>query len=138
MTAIEREPLVNKLYFAFRQFQVPGPRIFRGMLGTRSLGNRKERRPPDQKAERYLAGCRPVGRGDFVEYAARAFPRARKRARMTKGAIANDRDAVLLAPGNHGLLDPTLLQMIEDLVACEPALTGDALGLLEIGYVKVA
>ena len=38
MTAIEREPLVNKLYLAFRQFQVPGSRIFRGMLGTRSLG----------------------------------------------------------------------------------------------------
>ena len=57
---------------------------------------------------------------------------------MTEGAIANDRDAVLLAPGNHGLLDPTLLQMIEHLVACEPALTGDALGLLEIGYVKIA
>ena len=74
MTAIEREPLVNKLYFAFRQFQVPGPRIFRGMLGTRSLGNRKERRPPDQKAERDLAGCRLVGGGDFVEYAARDCP----------------------------------------------------------------
>ena len=66
MTAIEREPLVNKLYLAFRQFQVPGSRIFRGMLGTRSLGNRKERWPPDQKAERDLAGCRIVGRGDLL------------------------------------------------------------------------
>lgn len=74
MTAIEREPLVNKLYLAFRQFQVPGSRIFRGMLGTRSLGNRKERWPPDQKAERDLARCRSVGRGDFVEYAARDCP----------------------------------------------------------------
>jgi hypothetical protein len=74
MTAIEREPLVNKLYLTFRQFQIPGSRIFRGMLGTRSLGNCKERWPPDQKAERDLARCRSVGRGDFVEYAARDCP----------------------------------------------------------------
>src|SRR6266478_3836643 len=57
---------------------------------------------------------------------------------MPERAVADDGDAVPLAPGNHGVLDRPLLQMVENLVARDAAFAGDAHGLLEVGYVEVA
>jgi hypothetical protein len=137
-TVVERERFVNKLELAFSQFQISRARIFGGMRRTGGFGNRKQRGTTDQEAERDLAGSCVVRRSDFAQYAASGCARAGKGSRMPEGAVAHDGDTVLLAPGNHGMLDRPVLQMVEHLVAGDSAFAGDAHGFVEVGYVEIA
>ena len=57
---------------------------------------------------------------------------------MAERAVGDHRDAVSLAPGDHRVLDGSLLEVVEDLVAREAALPGDLAGLLQVGHVEVA
>ena len=57
---------------------------------------------------------------------------------VAERAVGDHGDAVLLAPGQHGVLDRALLQVVEDLVAGDAALAGDRPRLLEVGHVEVA
>ena len=59
---------------------------------------------------------------------------------MAERAVGDDRDAVLLAPGDHGVLDGALLEMVEDLVAGDAALrrrsrrASSRSGIIEIAH----
>src|SRR5262245_56526613 len=65
----------------------------------------------------------------------RARPR---KAAVTKRTVADHGDTVLLAPGKHGMLDGTLLEMVENLIADQVALTSNLDNLFQVGHVKVA
>ena len=76
---------------------------------------------------------------DFGEYA--ALRRLRRREIVVaEWRIGDDRNAVLFAPRNHGVLDRALLEMIEHLIA-DNALTVRGLhpiDFLEIVGVEIA
>jgi hypothetical protein len=55
-----------------------------------------------------------------------------------EGRVAHHRDAVLLAPGQHGVLDGPLVQVVEDLIARDPVRPRDGEGAVEILDVEVA
>ena len=57
---------------------------------------------------------------------------------MAERTVGDDRDAVLLAPGEHGVLDGAFLEMVEDLVAGDAACAGDPQGLLEVRNIEIA
>ena len=57
---------------------------------------------------------------------------------MPERAVGDDRQAVPFAPGDDLVLDRAFLQMVEDLVACDPARTGDVQSIIEIGNVEIA
>ena len=57
---------------------------------------------------------------------------------MAERRIRDDGDAVLFTPGNHRVLDGALLQMIEHLIAGDPALARDFQDLAEIVGVEIA
>ena len=59
---------------------------------------------------------------------------------MAERATAGNGNAMLLAPRQHCVLDAPLLQVIEHLVAGEPALacTADRRSLFEVGDVEIA
>ena len=57
---------------------------------------------------------------------------------MAERRIGDHRDAVLLAPRDHRMLDRALLQMIEHLVAGDLALAGNLQHLVEIIGVEIA
>src|SRR4030066_1838424 len=77
------------------------------------------------------------GGGDLLEDPP-AHARRRREATRPEGAVARDGGRVDLAPGDDGVLDGALLQMIEHLIAGEPARPGDAEGLIELPGVEVA
>src|SRR4030066_1515723 len=77
------------------------------------------------------------GGGDLLEDPP-ARARRRREATRPEGAVARDGGRVDLAPGDDGVLDGALLQMIEHLIAGEPARPGDAEGLIELPGVEVA
>src|SRR5690349_8016414 len=51
--------------------------------------------------------------------------------------VRDDGNAVLLAPRNDAVLDRPVLQMIEDLVTCDRAVSDETARLLEIVRVEV-
>lgn len=57
---------------------------------------------------------------------------------MAEGAVGDQGDAVALAPGQHGVLDRALLQVVEHLVASDAARPGDGERFLQVGDVEVA
>ena len=75
--------------------------------------------------------------GDLLQHAAARRARVGEAA-MAERAVGNHRDAMVLAPGQHGVLDRALLQMVEDLVAGDPALAAGFPGGIEVGHVEVA
>ena len=78
-----------------------------------------------------------VGGGDLLEDPAALGVRAGEVA-VAERTVGDDRDAVLLAPGEHGVLDGAFLEMVEDLVAGDAARAGDPQGLLEVGIIEIA
>ena len=74
---------------------------------------------------------------DLLEQAPTRSPRPGKII-MTEGAVGNHGDAVLFAPGDHAVLDRALLQMVENLVACEMTIAGDPQDRFEFTHVEVA
>jgi hypothetical protein len=58
-------------------------------------------------------------------------------AAMAERAVGDGRHAVLLAPGQHRMLDRALLQIVEDLIARDPALTARAPRRLRSGTSKL-
>src|SRR4030065_1363603 len=80
---------------------------------------------------------RPPGGGALWEDPP-ARARRRREATRPEGAVARDGGRVDLAPGDDGVLDGALLQMIEHLIAGEPARPGGAEGFVELTGVGVA
>src|SRR5262245_3903423 len=85
-----------------------------------------------EKPEGYLPGRGAVSIGDFVERPGSWH------STLSEWAVCDHRDPVRRAPGNHGVLDSALLQIVEDLVADNAAFPGDREGLLQIALVEVA
>ena len=74
---------------------------------------------------------------DLLEQAPTRGPRPRKII-MAEGTVGNHGYAVLFAPGDHAMLDGALLQMVENLVAREMAITGNSPDGFEFTDVEVA
>ena len=117
-TRTERKRLVDLGDFGFGQVEVPGPCIFGDVLEAGGLGNGKKHRSSHQEPERDLSNGRLVSVRDLLQHAAIGSARCRKLP-MTKRAVGDHSDIVLFTPGNHGVLNRTLLQMVEDLIASE-------------------
>src|SRR3954454_11474229 len=90
-----------------------------------------------QKRQRDLARRSAVRLCDPVQYLAALAVWLRK-VIMAERRISNHRDGVLLAPGNHGMLDRALLQVIEPLVAGNLAFACHCQHLVEVTGVKIA
>ena len=73
----------------------------------------------------------------LCEQAAGGGVRARKTV-VPERAVGGDGDAVLLAPGQHGMFDGPFLQMIEHLIASDVAVAGKLAGLDQIRHVEIA
>jgi hypothetical protein len=59
----KREGFVDSVELGIAQPELARPRVFGGVLGAGSLGDRKERGPPRQKPERNLAHGRIMRAG---------------------------------------------------------------------------
>src|SRR5271170_6450748 len=81
-------------------------------------------------------GC-AVGVGDLLKDASSRGPRSGK-AILPERAVGDHRHAMLFAPWDHGVLDRTFVQVIEDLVADAAVSRSDRVELFEIGDVEVA
>ena len=75
--------------------------------------------------------------GNFLKDAASSCARTRK-APVTKWAVGNHSDTVLLTPRNYGVLDRPLPQMVEDLIADETVLTSNLPDRFQVGHIEVA
>src|SRR3984957_11398007 len=64
--------------------------------------------------------------------------RLRKSTDVAERAVGDNRDAFLFAPGNDGVLDRALLQMIEHLIAGRFACLRDPAQRVEIVHVEIA
>ena len=104
-TGSEREGRVDPGEFGFAQTEIPRSRVLLRMLGVGRLGDREERRPPHEEAERNLARGRMMRVGDLLQHAPAWRPRAGKSARVAEWAVGDNRDAVIFAPRKHGVLD---------------------------------
>ena len=80
---------------------------------------------------------RAVGGGDCRQDPASLAARPGK-APGAERAVGGHGNAVLLAPRDHRVLDRTLLQVIEHLIAGDTAGTRDSPSDLEVGHIKVA
>ena len=105
------------------------------MLRGRRLRNHE--RTVSEEGERDLARSGIVGRRDLGEY-----PSSRRalvgEVPMPERAVGDDRRAVPFAPWDDLVLDRAFLEIVEDLVACDPARTGDVESIIEIRNVEIA
>ena len=53
-------------------------------------------------------------------------------------AVADHGEAVFLAPGEHGVLDGALAQVVKDLIADGTTLAADVAKLFQVGHVEIA
>ena len=132
-----RKRLVDPLDLGSGEPEVAGRRIVRGVLGARRLRDGEHRRPARQEGQRHLSRRRAMRIGDLLQHAAAGRGRAGKPA-VAEGAVGDDGDVVLLAPGDDRMLDGALLEMIEHLVAGDLALADDVERLVEIVGVEIA
>src|SRR6201994_4780542 len=104
---------------------------------TRRLRNREDRRPSREKAECDLPrGC-TVRSGNIRQHVCfRILPTGE--IAVTERAAGRHRNAVLLAPGNNGMLDGTSPQIVKDLIAGKRYIIVDRSQILEILHVEVA
>ena len=142
MASSDRDPLIKEL-------QVVEPPTFHPVAGIDpdppdpvtagqlQLRDREERRPAHQESQRNLARGRVVGGGGLLEDPAPLGVRAGEVA-VAERAVGDDRDSVLLAPGEHGVLDGAFLEMVEDLVAGDAACAGDPQGFHQVGIIEIA
>ncbi len=84
-----------------------------------------------------MTGGGAVVRRDLIQDAAARCSWAREAA-MAERAVGDDGDAVILAPGLDGVLDCTLLQVVENLVAGDAPLAPGLPGGFEVGHIEVA
>lgn len=136
-TRAERKRPVNLGDFGFGQLEVSGLYIFGDVLKAGSLGNGKEFRSSHQEPERNLPNGRLVSVRDLLQHAATGSARCRKLP-MTKRAVGDHGDIVPLTPGNNGMLNRTLLQMVENLIASEVTLASDLNHSLKVRHIEVA
>ena len=107
----------------------PPPRSRRRAPGWRPWGSRTARAAAPGTAARPGAGSRRGAAAISCSTRPPSVSRAREIA-VAERAVGDHGDAVLLAPGEHGVLDGALLQVVEDLVAGDAALAGDLAGPL--------
>src|SRR5580704_10973841 len=90
-----------------------------------------------QKSQRHLAHRSAVRGGDGLQDLTR-LAAWRWKIIVTERRIGHYRNAVLGAPRNHRVLDGTLLQMIEHLIAGDLARAGNIKHFVEIVAVEIA
>ena len=102
-----------------RRFPVAGPGVLSNVLRCGRLRNGEDRGKAQQKPQRNLAGCGPALLGDLTQH-----PPARRigigEIVVTERTVGNHRRALLLAPGDHGVFDGALLEVIQHLVHAFP------------------
>src|SRR3954469_21849360 len=121
MTA--RESRVDPRNLCLAQPQLPGCGILRRMRRIARLRNREKRRVPHKKSQRDLPRACAMRRGDICESTAAFRCRVRKIV-VAERAVADERNIMDGAPGEHRVLHCSLLQMIENLVAGDLAFAG--------------
>ena len=114
--AIERKRLIDSCNLRLTQPQRARSRIVGRMVGGGCFGDGKEWGSPHQERQRNLAQGRVMRGSNLREHAATRSSEARQVTLVTEGAVADYRDPVPVAPGQDGVLDRALLQVIEDLI----------------------
>src|ERR1044072_4209167 len=123
--------------FGLGQVEVAGVIFLFGMFGAAGLWDRESKRPTQQEPQRYLSRGRAVCVGDLLQHATALRARAGEFP-VTERTVCDDGDAVLPTPGEHGVFNGALLQMVENLIAGYVARADDLESLFEIGHVEVA
>jgi hypothetical protein len=57
---------------------------------------------------------------------------------MAERAIGHNDDVILFAPGKHRAFNRPLFEMVENLIAYDPARSGNAQSLFKIRHIKIA
>ena len=135
--AAEGEYAVDQGDLVFGQTEAGGSRIFGCMLGVRGFRNSKKQGSPHQESKRDLANGGMVRVGDLLQNATTGCTRAGK-GPVAEGAVGDHGDMMFLTPGNYGAIDGTLLQVIQDLVACKVVFSSDLKNRLQLGHIEVA
>jgi len=133
----EREGALDPVEVLGAKAQASGAGVLRGVRRAPRLRDGEERCAARQEGERDLPRRRAVRRGHVRERAAARAARSGKAA-DTEGRVADDRDAVPLAPREYGVLDAALAQVVEHLVADGAPRRREAARLLEVRDVEVA
>ena len=102
------EGLVYPVELDFSELKIAGRCIFGGVLGSCSFGNHEQGRPPYQEPQRHLTSGRHVRLGDLLQHPPAGRARARKAA-VPEWTVGDYSDAMLLTPGDYGVLDCALL-----------------------------
>ena len=110
-----------------------GARELLDVRDARRLRDREHGVPARQERARDLARRGAEPGGDRVE---RAGPVLREPAAAAERAVRDHRDAALLAPRDHAVLDRALAQVVEHLVAGDRA-RRDLLDLRQVGLIEV-
>src|SRR3954452_23231127 len=134
MTA--RESRVDPRNLCLAQPQLPGCGILRRMRRIARLWNCEKRRVPHKKSQRDLPRACAMRRGDLCESTAAFRCRVRKIV-VAERAVADERNIMDGAPGEHRVLHCSLLQMIENLVAGDLAFAGHPHRVFEIGNIEM-
>src|SRR4051794_18169756 len=106
------------------------------MCWPRRLWNDEDRGRAGEEGEGDLSRRRAMGRRDLGQHSSRRSARGRE-VILTEGTIADEGHAVLLAPGEDGMLYRPLLEVVEHLVA-DQTFTGDRTCFLEIVDIEIA
>ena len=132
-----RKRLVERGELVLAQLSLPAAALSAACSALEAFGIANTEGIARQEAERDLARRGAMRVGDFLQQLSRLAARRRKII-VAERRIGDHRDAVLLAPRDHRMLDRAFLQMIEHLVAGDPAFAGDRLQFIEIVAVEIA
>src|SRR3989475_9470351 len=125
------EGLVDASDLVFGQREVPGAGILLDVIHTPRLWNREHAGVANEKPQRHLPGRGPAGARDLLQHGVAA------KAALSKRAISDDRDVVAFADRKNVVLDGSLLQKVEDLVAGDAVRPPDAHGFCDAVLVKI-
>src|SRR5205823_616484 len=97
------------------QADFPRGRILLDMRDDRRLRYREDALAPDEECQRDLSRRRAPGRGNLVKHLGRAESLGADR------TVRDDGDPLPFAPRQHRVLDRPLVEIVENLIAADPA-----------------
>ena len=135
---IRAETPCRALRFRLRQHEIAGGGIVGGV--RRDSRPSESRTAESSRVRKASATCRGVAPCASAIACSTAPPLllALRKIVVAERRVGDHRDAMLLAPRDHRVLDRALLQMIEHLIAGDLALAGDGEHFVEIVGVEIA
>src|SRR5438045_5877394 len=133
----ERKSLVESCELLGGKYEVTGGGVVGSVRRTRCLWNREQLRITRQKRQRNLVSRCAASFGYTIQHLTALAGRTREIV-VAEWRVSHHRDAVLLAPRKHGVLDRALVQVIQHLVAGDLARARHRRDFIEIARIEIA